>query len=89
MSRDNRLLNIICILLCGSSNCPQIRSVCEYSETTESAEWTISYGGERMDITESGDQLALSLLKGVTDSVCYDYNNDEELPNRLRLPVKK
>ena len=67
---------------------PHIMAVCEYSEALESAEWTISYGGKRLDVTGSGDRLSLSLLKGVTSSMDYDWNEGAEAPNRLRLVIR-
>ena len=75
------------LLVPGLAN-PRIQAVCEYSEASEGAEWTISYGEERWDVTSDGDELALSLLKGMTVKTEYTWNEDEELPNRLRLTVK-
>lgn len=66
----------------------QIQAVCEYSEDAESADWTISYGGKRADATSSDDELALSVLKGMTSSVHYSWNSGAELPNCLQLAVK-
>ncbi len=66
---------------------PRIRAVCEYSEATESAEWIINYGGERLDITDDGDELALTLLKGMTTSMEYTYLEETELKNRIRLVI--
>ena len=67
---------------------PRIQAVCEYSETAESAEWTISYGGGRLDVTMAGDRLAQSLLKGITEEIRYDRQEDAGLPNRLRLRIQ-
>ena len=67
---------------------PRLQAICEYSETSESAEWVISYGGKRLDLTESGDELALSVLKGVTSSMDYEWNEEAELSNRLRMVIK-
>ena len=67
---------------------PRIQAVCEYSEAAESAEWTICYGGDRLDVTNTGDELALAVLKGITTSRDYAWNEGEPLPNRLHLVIK-
>jgi len=68
---------------------PRVQAVCEYSEQTEQAEWTLCYGGERYDLTASGDDLALTVLRGVTDAIEYTWQEGDPLPNRLRLTVKR
>ena len=67
---------------------PRVQAVCEYSEATETAEWTIRYGGKRFDIIGSDDDLALVLLKGMTERMEYAWDEGEALPNRLALKVK-
>ena len=67
---------------------PRLQAVCEYSEAAESAEWTIGYGGPRLDLTGADDDLALALLKGMTSSLEYAFDEGQELYNRLRLVVK-
>ena len=66
---------------------PNIQAVCEYSEAAESAEWLFSYGGKRLDVTSSGDDLALSVLRGITEHISYQWVEDAEHPNQLRLTV--
>ena len=67
---------------------PRVRAVCEYSAAAEKAEWTFTYGGEALDVTEKGDELALAVLKGMTESVDSSRNEDAELPNTLRLVIR-
>ena len=67
---------------------PRIRAVCEYSEAAESAEWVIDCNGPRYNALETGDELSLSVLKGVTSSMDYTWTEEEELPNRLALVIK-
>ena len=67
---------------------PRIQAVCEYSEATENAEWTVSYGGGHFDLTGAGDELALALLRGMTASMEYTFDEEQELKNRLCLVVK-
>ena len=67
---------------------PHVQAVCEYSEATESAEWTVSYAGERLDVTGAGDDLALSVLRGMTERISYQWTGDAEQPNQLRLSIR-
>lgn len=67
---------------------PRVQAVCEYSAQTESAEWTIHYAGPRYDMASAGDGLALAVLKGMTQSMEYTWNEGAELPNRLRLVLR-
>ena len=67
---------------------PRIRAVCEYSETTESAEWTFRYAAPKLEAAEAGDELALSVLKGISEDLHYDYEEGTELPNRLNLVLR-
>ena len=67
---------------------PHVQAVCEYSESTERAVWTVSYGGPRLDVTASGDELSLAVLGGTTESMEYAWNGEAELPNQLRLAIK-
>ena len=65
----------------------RILAVCEYSEATQSAEWTIGYGGPRLDVTRMDDEIALAVLGGMTQDVEYAWQEGAELPNRLRLKI--
>ena len=67
---------------------PRIQAVCEYSEATESAQWLICYGGQRLDVIGMGDDLALAVLKGMTASMEYAWEPGAELQNQLRLQIK-
>lgn len=67
---------------------PHVHAVMEYSEGTQTAEWIMQYGGPRLDLTREGDDLAVSLLKGVSEEVEYTWNEDAPLQNRIRLRLK-
>ena len=67
---------------------PRVQAICEYSEAAESAEWTILYSGKQLDLTRSNDELALTVLKGVTERMDYTWDESEMLPNRISLRVK-
>ena len=75
-------------MLASQMENPCIRAICEYSEATESAEWVIHYDGKPMDITGAGDDLSLAVLKGMTASMDYAWEEGAELPNGLRLVIK-
>ena len=76
-------------LLLPMLEAPRIQAVCEYSEQAERAEWTISYGGGRLDVTSRDDDLALAVLKGMTEGIEYAWNGDGEFPNQLRLKLRQ
>ena len=67
---------------------PRIQAVCEYSEATEAAEWRIRYGGAQLDVTRTGDEMALMVLKGMTEDMAYTWQEDDALPNILRMKVR-
>ena len=67
---------------------PRIQAVCEYSEATGAAEWRIRYGGAKLDVTHAGDEMALMVLKGMTEGIQYERTEEEALPNRLCMRVK-
>ena len=75
-------------LLLPMLDSPRVQAVCEYSETTEAAEWTFSYSGPRLNVTETGDELALAVLKGIAASVDYSWKEEAPLPNCLLIAVK-
>ena len=75
-------------LLVPAMAAPRLQAVCEYSEAAERAAWTIRYAGPRLDVTETGDDLALAVLKGMTEDMDYAFEAGQELPNRLTLKVR-
>ncbi len=68
---------------------PRIRSILEYSEQTETAAWTVRYGGAPFDVTSQNDDLALTVLKGITEGIEYAWNESDDLPNQLTLKLKR
>ena len=68
---------------------PKIRAVCEYSDKIEQAHWTFLYGGPRMNASDGKDRLTLSVLQGITESMEYTWNEGAELPNQLRLEIRR
>ena len=62
---------------------PEILATFEYSEEKGTAYFTVRYGGEKKDVTAEGDLLALSVLKGVAESIQYAYHPEEALGNEV------
>ena len=75
-------------LLLPRLEAPQIRAVVECSEASGNAEWTFSYAGSRINVLEGGDEMALSVLKGVTENMDYAWNEGSERPNRLTIKLR-
>jgi len=67
---------------------PRIQAVCEYSDSTGEATWMIRYADPYMDLNQSGDELALAVLKSAAGDIEYTRQAEEALPNVLRLRVK-
>ena len=67
---------------------PRVQAVCEYSEQTEQAEWTLRYAGPRRDLTRADDDISVSLLTGMTEHMEYAWDEGEALQNRLTLTVR-
>ena len=67
---------------------PDVRAVCEYSELGEQAEWAISYGGQRFDLTQSEDEMAMTVLRGMTAAIEYRWIEENERQNQLHMKLK-
>ena len=65
-----------------------IQAACEYSEKTGIAEWTFLYNGPQLDVMTSGNDLALSVLKGVTEHAAYNCLEGSDYPNQLKLTIR-
>ena len=74
-------------LLVPAMESPRVQAVCEYSEASESAQWTFRYAAPQFDVTGADGGLGLSVLKGMTQEIGYDFDKREDLPNRLRVKV--
>ena len=68
---------------------PRVEAVCEYSEQTETAEWSFRCAGLRLSLEQAEDDLSLSLLKGMTETMEHAWEEGEALPNRLTMKVKR
>ena len=75
-------------LLVPAMEAPRLLAACEYSEQTETAVWTLSYAGPRLDLGSVGDDLPIAVLKGMTEDIAVSREEGARLPNRLRLEVR-
>ena len=67
---------------------PRFKAVLEYSQDQESGDWTFTYPGESLDITENKDDLGVTLLIGMCDELSYSWDKDSEFGNQLYLKVR-
>ncbi len=74
-------------ILVSGMNDLSIHTVCEYSEQTEIAELAFSYNGPRFDMTSTEDDLGLSILKGLTEKISYEWLESSDYPNLLKLTI--
>ena len=65
-----------------------VQADCEYSQQSEGAEWIFRYAGAQMDLTQSDDELGLTVLKGMAERMDYSWNETEPLPNSLHIKIR-
>ena len=75
-------------MLVSELEVPRVQAVCEYAEALQSAEWLFSYSGAQRNVIDRGEELSRTVLKGVTVSMHYAWNEGAELPNSLRMTMK-
>ena len=66
---------------------PRISVTAEYSEADESVAVTVLWKGPEQDITRTGDELSLSLLRGIVSEMQYTRSDSDDLPNVLSLRI--
>ena len=67
---------------------PRIKAIIEYSEAEECASLTVRYNGPRLNITEAGDELSLSVLKGIVSEMEYEPVSDGEYANQVQVKIR-
>ena len=75
-------------LLVPAQEDPRIHIVVEYSEAEEKAEMAVRYDGHAGDITKTGDELSLSVLKSAVTEMAYSRQESDALPNQLLLTIR-
>lgn len=68
---------------------PRVQAVCEYSEATEAAVWTIRYAGPRCDMSQMEDDLSLAVLKGIAERTEYIWSQNNPMGNQLTIQVTR
>ena len=61
----------------------------EYSQKDEKTEITAVYGGGRFDPADSDNSLSYSLLKGSVEELSYQYDQQAEKPNIVRIIIRE
>lgn len=79
----------ICVgMLLPRLEAPLIHMVTEYS-TDDTALVNITYNGSRFDIHNTTDDIALTIVTGLTARLDYTYDEtNAEMPNHLRIELK-
>ncbi|MBQ9612606.1 MAG: hypothetical protein IJV14_08480 [Lachnospiraceae bacterium] len=67
---------------------PHVQAVCEYSEQTSGAKWTFRYAMARMELTQSDENLGITVLRGMAERMEYSWNETDSLPNSLHITVR-
>ncbi|MBQ6365027.1 MAG: amino acid ABC transporter ATP-binding protein [Oscillospiraceae bacterium] len=87
-SRIQLVFEEVTQLLLAALDDPRIHAVCEYSEKTGVAEWTFLYNGPQLDVMASENDLALSVLKGMTEHAACSRLEGSEYSNQLKLTIR-
>ena len=66
---------------------PDIDIAIEYSELDESVALNARYNGARVDITALGDELPVTVLKGIVTDLTYNWLEGEARPNAVSLRI--
>ena len=68
---------------------PRIKAVIEYSQAEECASLTVRYNGPPLNITAQGDELSLSVLKGIVSGMEYEAISDGDYTNQIALEIRQ
>ena len=66
---------------------PRVQAVIEYSEAEEKAALTLRYNGEPRDITQGGDDLSLTVLKGIASRTQYAAAESGDYANQIVIDL--
>jgi polar amino acid transport system ATP-binding protein len=66
---------------------PDIRCSIEYAEKTGHINITVEYCGTEYDPKNSNNELALSILKGTTSCMSYEYNAVDKYANKVKIEL--
>ena len=48
----------------------------------------VRYRGEKFDINDDKSSISLKLVKGLTESIVYSYNENDEYQNMIELKIE-
>lgn len=74
-------------MLVPELNQPDIHVSIEYSEEKEQVIFVIRYGGKRLDITNTDDNLSMMIIKRMADQITYEWNPEKVRGNRISMIV--
>ncbi len=66
---------------------PDIGCTIEYSEESQSALFTVDYGGDQFNPTKDADELSMSVLKSAVSDINYEWLEDADRKNHLTMTV--
>ena len=61
----------------------------EYAADSERAVITVSYGGERFELADAGNELSYHVLKQSVSGLSYDYSPEAERSNTIRVIIQE
>ena len=64
---------------------PKIEAVIDYSQSEETAHYSLAYNGPRFDVSTQGGRLSLELLNLSVCDISYTWNEKEELGNQITM----
>ena len=67
---------------------PRIRVTVEHSPQDEHTRITFRYGGKVFDIRNTENELALKVLKGIAEEICYDREEEAGFKNRVTVVTR-
>ena len=75
-------------ILLPRMNEPQIHVQIEHSAQEQTTSVTVEYGGGRFDLNDTENDLSLLVLKSAAQSIRYQFDPAQALPNRAEIRLK-
>ncbi|MCR5301768.1 MAG: amino acid ABC transporter ATP-binding protein [Lachnospiraceae bacterium] len=66
---------------------PDIKVEIEYSEEKEAVTFTVLYGGEYYDLTQSEDRLSMSVIKSAAGDIVYEKLTEGTRKNKVKMNI--
>lgn len=68
---------------------PYIRINAEYSPKEGECSVDINYRGKRYDIHDTDNSLSLAMLKNTVRDIKYSFNEDDDMPNHVKVWIRR